>query len=117
MSWWLLLFEQDFPLQTGAEYSRDVNLGATGATAVAPKFSDALTLFQPGGADSAPTTEWVAPKISPRLHLCDLYSMTLVLIGVEYKNCRRTLDVYLLFTKAKLLLEPKFFIIIFTYLK
>ena len=27
--------------------------GATGATAVAPKFSDALTLFQPGGADSA----------------------------------------------------------------
>ena len=33
--------------------SRDVTAGATGATAVAPKFSDALTLFQPGGADSA----------------------------------------------------------------
>ena len=32
---------------------RDVTAGATGATAVAPKFSDALTLFQPGGADSA----------------------------------------------------------------
>ena len=29
---------------------RDVTAGAT---AVAPKFSDALTLFQPGGADSA----------------------------------------------------------------
>ena len=33
--------------------NRDVTAGATGATAVAPKFSDALTLFQPGGADSA----------------------------------------------------------------
>ena len=32
---------------------RDVSAGATGATAVAPKFSDALTLFQPGGAYSA----------------------------------------------------------------
>ena len=32
---------------------RDVTAGATGATVVAPKFSDALTLFQPGGADSA----------------------------------------------------------------
>ena len=27
--------------------------GATGATAVAPKFSDTLTLSQPGGTDSA----------------------------------------------------------------
>jgi hypothetical protein len=32
---------------------RDVSTGATGATTVAPKFSDTLTLFQPGGADSA----------------------------------------------------------------
>ena len=40
---------------------RDVTAGATGATAVAPKFSDALTLFQPGGADSALPIEWVAP--------------------------------------------------------
>ena len=32
---------------------RDVSTGATGATAVAPKFSDTLTLFQPWGADSA----------------------------------------------------------------
>ena len=32
---------------------RDVTAGATGVTKVAPKFSDALTLFQPGGADSA----------------------------------------------------------------
>ena len=32
---------------------RDVSAGATGATEVAPKFSDTLTLSQPGGADSA----------------------------------------------------------------
>ena len=33
---------------------RDVTAGATGGTAVTPKFSDALTLFKPGGgADSA----------------------------------------------------------------
>ena len=34
-------------------HHRDVSAGATGATGVAPKFSDTLTLFQPGGADSA----------------------------------------------------------------
>ena len=33
--------------------SRDVSTGATGVTAVAPKFSDTLTLFQPGEANSA----------------------------------------------------------------
>ena len=32
---------------------RDVTTGATGATEVAPKFSDTLTLFQPRGADFA----------------------------------------------------------------
>jgi hypothetical protein len=32
---------------------RDVTAGATGVTAVTPKFSNVLTLFQPGGADSA----------------------------------------------------------------
>jgi hypothetical protein len=32
---------------------RDVSTGATGATTVAPKFSVTLTLFKPGGADSA----------------------------------------------------------------
>ena len=36
---------------------RDVTAGATGATAVAPKFSDTLTLFQPGWADSTPTSQ------------------------------------------------------------
>ena len=51
--------------------SRDVTAGATGATAVAPKFSDTLTLFQPGGDRFCPTIAEVAPKISPRLHLCD----------------------------------------------
>ena len=39
----------------GYMYDRDVSAGATGATTVAPKFSDTLTLSQPGGADSAPT--------------------------------------------------------------
>ena len=32
---------------------RDVTTRATGTTAVTPKFSDILTLFQPGVADSA----------------------------------------------------------------
>ena len=32
---------------------RDVSTRATGTTPVAPKFSGTLTLFQPGGADSA----------------------------------------------------------------
>ena len=35
---------------------RDITAGAT-ATAVAPKFSDTLTLFQPEGSDSAPTSQ------------------------------------------------------------
>ena len=34
-------------------YHRDVTTGATGATKVAPKFSDTLTLSQPGWADYA----------------------------------------------------------------
>ena len=42
---------------------RDVSTGATGATAVAPKFSDTLTLFQPGG-QILPTIGVVAPKFS-----------------------------------------------------
>ena len=36
---------------------RDVTAGLTVETAVAPKFSDALTLFQLGGEDSAPTLQ------------------------------------------------------------
>ena len=40
---------------------RDVTAGATGATAVTPKFSDALTLFQPGGGRFCPTIAEVAP--------------------------------------------------------
>ena len=35
-------------------YFRDVTTAATGATAVAPKFSDTLTLFQPGGGRFCP---------------------------------------------------------------
>ena len=48
---------------------RDVTAGATGTTMVASKFSDALTLFQPGG-QIAPNIAEVAPIISLWLHLC-----------------------------------------------
>ena len=43
---------------------RDVTAGATGATAVSPKFSDTLTLFQPGGQILSTIAE-VEPKFSP----------------------------------------------------
>ena len=36
---------------------RDITTGATGATAVALKFSDALTLFQPWGGRFCPTSQ------------------------------------------------------------
>ena len=44
-------FSKDFNEKGFIKYIiyRDVSTGATGATAVAPKFSDTLTLFQPGG--------------------------------------------------------------------
>ena len=48
---------------------RDVTAGATGATSVAPKFSDALTLFQPEGTDSAQHQRGCT-KNFPWLHLC-----------------------------------------------
>ena len=46
--------------------SRDVSTGATGATEVAPKFSDNLTLSPPGG-QILPTIAEVASKSSLRL--------------------------------------------------
>ena len=52
--------------------SRDVNTGATGATKVAPKFSDTLTLFQPGG-QIQPTISGVAPKFSLWLRPCTVH--------------------------------------------
>ena len=42
---------------------RDVTTGANGATEVAPKFSDVLTLSQPRGADSTTIAEVAAKKI------------------------------------------------------
>ena len=45
---------------------RELTTGATGATAVAPKFSDTLTLSQPGG-QILPTIAEVAPKFFPWL--------------------------------------------------
>ena len=42
-----------FPYYSVSLYCRDVSTGATGATEVAPKFSDTLTLSPPRGADSA----------------------------------------------------------------
>ena len=41
----------------------DVFTGATGAIWVAPKFSDSLTLFQPGGGGFMSTLGMVAPEI------------------------------------------------------
>ena len=46
--------------------SRDVTTGATGATAVTPKFSDTLTLSQPGGQILTTIAE-VEPKFPPWL--------------------------------------------------
>ena len=46
---------KNFPVVTSLD--RDVTAGATGATTVAPKFSDALTLFQPGGDRLCPTLQ------------------------------------------------------------
>ena len=40
-------------IEIGDRLGRDVTTGATGATEVAPKFSDTLTLSQPRGADFA----------------------------------------------------------------
>ena len=42
-------------------HSRDVSTGVTGATVVAPKFSDTLTLSQPGGGQILPTIAEIAP--------------------------------------------------------
>ena len=51
---------------------RDVMAGATGAPVVAPKFSDALTLYQPGGgADSALPSQRSHHKF-PRGYISDL---------------------------------------------
>ena len=49
--------------------TRDVSTGATGATAVTPKFWDTLTLLQPGG-QILPTISEVAPKFFPWLRPC-----------------------------------------------
>ena len=50
-------------------YCRDVSTGATGATVVAPKFWDTLTLLQPGG-QILPTIAEVAPKFFLWLRPC-----------------------------------------------
>ena len=42
-------FEIIWPLAWWVKVIRDVSTGATAATAVTPKFSDTLILFQPGG--------------------------------------------------------------------
>ena len=48
----------------------DVSTGVTGPTAVAPTFSDILTLFQPGGGQILPTIGVVAPTFSLWLRPC-----------------------------------------------
>ena len=47
------IYSQKCKKNAKLNWVRDVTTGATGATKVAPKFSDTLTLFQPRGADSA----------------------------------------------------------------
>ena len=48
-------------------HGRDVSTGATGATEVAPKFWDTLTLLEPGGGQILPTIAEVAPNFFPWL--------------------------------------------------
>ena len=50
-------------------HCRDVTTGTTGATTVAPKFLDTLTLFQPGG-QILPTIGAVSPKLTSWLRPC-----------------------------------------------
>ena len=50
---------------------RDVSTGATGATEVAPKFSDTLTLSPPGGGQFLSTIAEVASEFSVPLRPCD----------------------------------------------
>ena len=54
-----IFLEAAFPNST---VTRDVTTGATSIIAVTPKFSDALTLSQPGWADFAHHKSMVAPK-------------------------------------------------------
>ena len=67
-------FSKDFNEKGFIKYIiyRDVSTGATGATAVAPKFWDTLTLSQPGG-QILPTIAEVAPKLFPWLRPWRLY--------------------------------------------
>ena len=52
----------------------DVFTGATITTAVAPKFSDTLALFQPGGTESAQTLQRLHQK-SPHSYISDSSDM------------------------------------------
>ena len=49
---WSLMVAMASIVMSRLDVSQDRDV-STGATGVAPKFSDTLTLFQPGGADSA----------------------------------------------------------------
>jgi hypothetical protein len=62
--YWLrkvIIFEQS--LKVFLFKFRNVTTGTTGTNAVAPKLSDTLTIFQPGG-QILPTIAEVEPKIS-----------------------------------------------------
>ena len=53
---------------------RNISTGATGATAVAPKFSDTLNLSPPGGGGQIlPIIAEVPTKLSPWLRLCTVW--------------------------------------------
>ena len=69
---------------------RDVTPGATCGTVVAPKFSNTLTLFQPRGADSAPTWQ--------RLH----QNIPSSYISESFLNLFKSLELYLYLQLLKL---------------
>ena len=66
---------------------RDVSAGATGATAVAPKFSDTLTLSQPGGGGQIlPTIAEFEPKFSPWLSPCRVLSALKICLKLSWEH-------------------------------
>ena len=88
---WTLRPWEDITAMVSTSYpvyqSTFVTAGATGATAVAPKFSDVLTLFQPGeggGADSAQHRRGYTknfPVVTSLLIICRQKIYRTVLLG------------------------------------
>ena len=73
--------------------SRDVTAGATGATTVAPKFSDTLTLFQPERADFAPLLQRSHQKF-PHGYISGLHNLKNSSVAVFQRAQRKEKRVY-----------------------